>query len=138
MNRLASPASRSSVIVDLLQYFKRLISEKDLSQGTDPTGIVSRTLKTACKFRYEDDLPDSIGFIAEMERWKMFCAGLQKQDYNQSLEEAIELADPNYYPNLHAMNRLASPASRSSVIVDLLQCFKHLIAEKDLSQSTDP
>jgi hypothetical protein len=31
---------------------------------------------------YEDDLPDSIGFIAEMERLKMFCAGLQKQDYN--------------------------------------------------------
>jgi hypothetical protein len=23
--------------------------------------------------RYEDDLPDSIGFIAEMERWKMLC-----------------------------------------------------------------
>jgi hypothetical protein len=39
--------------------------------------------------RYEDDLPDSIGFIAEMERWKMFCAGLQNQDSNQSLEEAI-------------------------------------------------
>jgi hypothetical protein len=56
--------------------------------------------------RYEDDLPDSIGFIAEMERWKMFCAGLQKQDYNQSLEEAIELADPNYYPNLHAVFRV--------------------------------
>ena len=35
----------------------------------------------------------------------MFCAGLQKQDYNQSLEEAIELADPNYYPNLHAVFR---------------------------------
>jgi hypothetical protein len=31
-----------------------------------------------------------------MERWKMFCAGLQKQDSNQSLEEAIEIADPNY------------------------------------------
>jgi hypothetical protein len=30
-----------------------------------------------------------------MERWKMFCAGLQKQDSNQSLEEAIELADLN-------------------------------------------
>jgi hypothetical protein len=30
-----------------------------------------------------------------MERWKMFCAGLQKQDSNQSLEETIELADPN-------------------------------------------
>jgi hypothetical protein len=56
--------------------------------------------------RYEDDLPDSIGFIAEMERWKMFCAGLQKQDSNQSLEEAIELADPNYYPNLHAVIRV--------------------------------
>ena len=28
------------------------------------------------------------------------------------------------------MNRLAGPASRSSVIVDLLQCFKRLIAEK--------
>ena len=47
MNRLASPASRSSVIVDLLQSFKRLIAEKDLSQGTDPSGIVSTTLKTA-------------------------------------------------------------------------------------------
>jgi hypothetical protein len=35
-----------------------------------------------------------------MERWKMFCAGLQKQDSNQSLEAAIELADPYYYPNL--------------------------------------
>jgi hypothetical protein len=56
--------------------------------------------------RYEDDLPDSIGFIAEMEKWKMFCAGLQKQDSNQSLEEAIELADPNYYPNLHASFRV--------------------------------
>jgi hypothetical protein len=33
--------------------------------------------------------------IAEMERWKMFCAGLQKQDSNQFLEEAIELADPS-------------------------------------------
>ena len=43
--------------------------------------------------------------LVEMERWKMFCAGLQKQDYNQSLEEAIELADPNYYPNLHAVFR---------------------------------
>jgi hypothetical protein len=42
----------------------------------------------------------------EMERWKMFCAGPQKQDYNQSLEEAIELADPNYYPNLHAVVRV--------------------------------
>ena len=41
-----------------------------------------------------------------MERWKMFCAGLQKQDSNQSLEEAIELADPNYYPNLHAVFRV--------------------------------
>jgi hypothetical protein len=49
---------------------------------------------------------DSIEFIAEMERWKMFCAGLQKQDSNQSLEEAIELADPNYYPNLHAVFRV--------------------------------
>ena len=56
--------------------------------------------------RYEDDLPDSIGFIAELERWKMFCAGLQKQDSNQSLEEAIELTDPNYYPNLHAVFRV--------------------------------
>jgi hypothetical protein len=36
-----------------------------------------------------------------MERWKMFCAGLQKQGSNQSLEETIELADPNYYPNLN-------------------------------------
>jgi hypothetical protein len=45
--------------------------------------------------RYEDDLTDSIGFIAEMEGWKIFCAGLQKQYSNQSLEEAIELADPN-------------------------------------------
>jgi hypothetical protein len=36
----------------------------------------------------------------------MFCAGLQKQDSNQSLEEAIELADPNYYPNLHAVFRV--------------------------------
>jgi hypothetical protein len=64
--------------------------------------------------RYEDDLPDSIGFIAEMERWKMFCAGLQKQDYNQSLEEAIELADPKYYPNLHAVFRvlLTMPVER--------------------------
>jgi hypothetical protein len=51
-------------------------------------------------------LPDSIGFIGEMERWKMFCAGLQIQDSNQSLEEAIELADPNYYPNLHAVFRV--------------------------------
>jgi hypothetical protein len=55
--------------------------------------------------RYEDDLPDYIGFIAEMERWKMFCAGLQQQDSKQSLEEAIALADPNYYPNLHAIFR---------------------------------
>ena len=47
MNRLASPACRSPVIVDLLQCFKRLIAEKDLSQGMDPTDIVSRTLKTA-------------------------------------------------------------------------------------------
>jgi hypothetical protein len=31
-----------------------------------------------------------------MERWKMFCAGLQKQDSNQSLEEAIELASSIY------------------------------------------
>jgi hypothetical protein len=38
-----------------------------------------------------------------MERWKMFCAGLPKQDSNPSLEEAIELANPNYYPNLHAV-----------------------------------
>ena len=29
-----------------------------------------------------------------------------KQDSNQSLEEAIELADPNYYPNLHAVFRV--------------------------------
>jgi hypothetical protein len=36
----------------------------------------------------------------------MFCAGLQKQDSNQSLEEAIELTDPNYYPNLHAVFRV--------------------------------
>jgi hypothetical protein len=35
-------------------------------------------------------LPDSIGFSGEMERWKMFCAGLQQQDSNQSLEEAID------------------------------------------------
>jgi hypothetical protein len=56
MNRLASPASRSSVIVDQLVF-------------------------------------------------KMFCAGLQQQDSNQSLEEAIALADPNYYPNLHAICR---------------------------------
>ena len=56
--------------------------------------------------RYEDDLSDFIGFIAEMERRKMFCAGLQKQGSNQSLEEAIELADPNYYPNLHASFRV--------------------------------
>jgi hypothetical protein len=56
--------------------------------------------------RYENDLPDSIRFIVEMERWKMFCAGLQKQDSNQSLEEAIELADPKYYPNLHAVFRV--------------------------------
>jgi hypothetical protein len=42
----------------------------------------------------------------EIERWKMFCVGLQKQDSNQSLEEAIELADPNYYPNLHAVVRV--------------------------------
>jgi hypothetical protein len=40
-------------------------------------------------------MTDSIGFIAEMEGWKIFCAGLQKQYSNQSLEEAIELADPN-------------------------------------------
>jgi hypothetical protein len=39
-------------------------------------------------------------------RVKMFCAGLQKQDSNQSLEEAIEIADPNYYPNLHAVVRV--------------------------------
>jgi hypothetical protein len=65
--------------------------------------------------RYEDDLPDSIGFIAEMERWKMFCAGLQKQDYNQSLEEAIELADPNYYPNLHAVFRVLLTMTVGSV-----------------------
>jgi hypothetical protein len=72
MNRLASSASRSSVIVDLLQCFKRLIAEKDLSQF------------------------DSVMVhnLVEMERWKMFCAGLQKQDSNQSLEEAIELTDP--------------------------------------------
>ena len=56
--------------------------------------------------RYEDDLPDSIGFIAEMERWKMFDAGLQQQDSNQSLEEAIALADPIYYPNVHAIFRV--------------------------------
>jgi hypothetical protein len=50
-----------------------------------------------------------------MERWKMFCAGLQKQDSNQSLEEPIELADPNYYPNLHAVFRvlLTMPCERS-------------------------
>ena len=36
----------------------------------------------------------------------MFCAGLQKQDSNQSLEEAIELADPNYYPNVHVVFRV--------------------------------
>jgi hypothetical protein len=65
--------------------------------------------------RYEDDLPDSIRFIAEMERWKMFCAGLPKQDSNPSLEEAIELANPNYYPNLHAVLRvlLTMPCERS-------------------------
>ena len=44
--------------------------------------------------------------LVEMERWKMFCAGLQKQDSNQSLEEAIELTDPYYYPNLHAVFRV--------------------------------
>jgi hypothetical protein len=44
--------------------------------------------------------------LVEMERWKRFCAGLQKQDSNQSLEEAIELTDPNYYPNLHAVFRV--------------------------------
>jgi hypothetical protein len=44
--------------------------------------------------------------LVEMERWKRFCAGLQKQDSNQSLEEAIELTDPNYYPNLHAVFRI--------------------------------
>jgi hypothetical protein len=44
--------------------------------------------------------------LVEMERWKMFCAGLQKQDSNQSLEEAIELTDPNYYPNLRAVFRV--------------------------------
>ena len=42
-------------------------------------------------------------------------AGLQKQDSNQSLEGAIELADPNYYPNLHAVFRvlLTMPCERS-------------------------
>jgi hypothetical protein len=46
--------------------------------------------------RYEDDLPNYIGFIAEMERWKMLCAGLQKQDSNQSLEEASFNIISNY------------------------------------------
>jgi hypothetical protein len=45
----------------------------------------------------------------------MFCAGLQKQDSNQSLEEAIKLADPNYYPNLHAVFRVLLTMSVWSV-----------------------
>jgi hypothetical protein len=55
------------------------------------------------------------GFIEFSHDIKMFCAGLQKQDSNQSLEEAIELADPNYYPNLHAVFRvlLTLPCERS-------------------------
>ena len=44
----------------------------------------------------------------------MFCAGLQKHDSNQSLEEAIELTDPNYYQNVHAVLRvlLTMPCER--------------------------
>ena len=56
--------------------------------------------------RYEDDLPDSS--YRRNGKMEMFCAGLQKQDSNQSLKEAIELAVPNYcrYPNLHAVFRV--------------------------------
>jgi hypothetical protein len=63
--------------------------------------------------------------LVEMERWKMFCAGLQKQDSNQSLEEAIELTDPYYYPNLHAVFRVlltmpvgSVPCERSFLLRD--------------------
>jgi hypothetical protein len=38
-----------------------------------------------------------------------------KQDYNQSLEEAIELTDPNYYPNVHAVLRVLLTMSVGSV-----------------------
>ena len=41
--------------------------------------------------RYEDDLPDSIGFIAEMVKWKMFCAGLQKQDSISLWKKQLDL-----------------------------------------------
>jgi hypothetical protein len=64
-----------------------------------------------------------------MERWKMFCAGLQKQDSNQSLEEAIELADPNYYPNLHAVFRVLFTMPVGSVSCErsfsAMRCLKH-------------
>jgi hypothetical protein len=34
--------------------------------------------------RYEDDLPDSIGFIAEMERWKMLKILHNKRSSNEN------------------------------------------------------
>jgi hypothetical protein len=69
-----------------------------------------------------------------MERWKMLCAGLQKQDSNQSLEEAIELADPNYYPNLHAVFRVLLTMPLGSVPCE--RSFSAIRRLKHWSRST--
>jgi hypothetical protein len=69
-----------------------------------------------------------------MERWKMFCAGLQKQDSNQSLEAAIELADPYYYPNLHAVFRFLLTMSLGSVLCE--SSFSAIRRLKHWSRST--
>jgi hypothetical protein len=69
-----------------------------------------------------------------MERWKIFCAGLQIQDSNQSLEEAIELADPNYYPNLHAVFRVLLTMPQGSVLCE--RSFSAIRRLKHWSRST--
>jgi hypothetical protein len=64
----------------------------------------------------------------------IFSTKIDKQDYNQSLEEAIELADPNYYPNLHAVFRVLLTMPLGSVPCE--RSFSAIRRLKHWSRST--
>ena len=61
-------------------------------------------------------MPNEMTFKAEFEVWKKKCAGLPTGErYNIQLMESLQLADKDFFPNIHEIFKLILTSPIGSV-----------------------
>ena len=125
-----------------LKEFSECFPESSLSRFTrynlhpDKVLQIKQAEIKAIEEFYEEDIPNKATFAAEVEMWKQKCKEFLQDDQIEKLKlvDALNIADKDYFPNIHEVLKLILTLTVGSVSCE--RSFSSMRRLKDWSRST--